>query len=120
MGRLCKDEERPLGRQSTKVTIKQLYIISNQSQQEKNLRRYLISYLRVVEVNSGIINGEVARKRASWFSGTNPCGEILLSAAGSFCNLCEIDLSKFNGRWKQLKTVATLLQEQTIGKLAPI
>ena len=57
----------------------------------------------------GIINGEVARKRASWFSGTNPCGEILLSAAGSFCNLCEIDLSKFNGRWKQLKTAAYLI-----------
>ena len=66
----------------------------------------------------GIINGEVARKRASWFSGTNPCGEILPS--GSLRNLCEIDLSKFNGRWKQLKTPLILLQEQTIGKLAPI
>ena len=57
----------------------------------------------------GFINGEVARKRASWFSGTNPCGEILLSAAGSFCNLCEIDLSKFNGRWTQLKAAAYLI-----------
>ena len=68
----------------------------------------------------GIINGEVARKRASWFSGTNPCGEIHRQSL-KLGNLCEIDLSKFNGRWKQLKTAAYLIcKEQTIGKLVQI
>ena len=43
----------------------------------------------------GFINAEAARKRAPWFQGCNPCAEILLSDA-SFCNLVEIDLSKFS------------------------
>jgi len=42
----------------------------------------------------GIINGEEARRRAPWFSGVNPCAEILLGNK-SFCNLSELDLSKF-------------------------
>ena len=42
----------------------------------------------------GIINGEEARRRAPWFSGVNPCAEILLGNK-SFCNLSEVDLSKF-------------------------
>jgi ribonucleoside-triphosphate reductase (formate) len=42
----------------------------------------------------GIINGEEARRRAPWFSGVNPCAEILLGNK-SFCNLSEIDLNKF-------------------------
>ena len=42
----------------------------------------------------GFINGEEARKRAPWFSGVNPCAEILLGNK-SFCNLSEVDLSKF-------------------------
>ena len=42
----------------------------------------------------GIINGAEARKRAPWFSGVNPCAEILLGNK-SFCNLSEVDLSKF-------------------------
>tara|TARA_R100001530_G_scaffold3320_3_gene4958 strand:+ start:7281 stop:9239 length:1959 start_codon:yes stop_codon:yes gene_type:complete len=42
----------------------------------------------------GIINGEEARKRAPWFAGVNPCAEILLGNK-SFCNLSEVDLSKF-------------------------
>ena len=29
-------------------------------------------------------NGQTARERARWFNLTNPCGEILLSGAGSF------------------------------------
>ena len=42
----------------------------------------------------GLYNGEAARKRAPWFTGTNPCGEILLPDGG-LCNLVELDLSKF-------------------------
>ena len=42
----------------------------------------------------GFINGEEARRRAPWFSGVNPCAEILLGNK-SFCNLSEVDLSKF-------------------------
>jgi len=42
----------------------------------------------------GFYNGENARRRAGWFSGTNPCGEILLGDGG-LCNLVDIDLAKF-------------------------
>lgn len=42
----------------------------------------------------GFINGEAALKRAEWFKGCNPCAEILLGHK-SFCNLVEVDLSKF-------------------------
>ena len=42
----------------------------------------------------GFINGAAAKKRAPWFKGCNPCAEILLGDS-SFCNLVEIDLSKF-------------------------
>jgi ribonucleoside-triphosphate reductase len=44
----------------------------------------------------GFFNGQTAKKRAPWFSGTNPCGEILLGNK-SFCNLVEIDVGKFKG-----------------------
>jgi len=43
----------------------------------------------------GFINGETAKKRAPWFSGVNPCGEILLPNKG-FCNLVETAVSKFS------------------------
>ena len=43
----------------------------------------------------GLYNGTAARRRAPWFAGTNPCGEILL-ADGGLCNLCEVDLCKFS------------------------
>jgi ribonucleoside-triphosphate reductase len=39
----------------------------------------------------GMINAVAAIKRAPWFSGVNPCAEILLCDKG-FCNLCEYDL----------------------------
>jgi adenosylcobalamin-dependent ribonucleoside-triphosphate reductase len=42
----------------------------------------------------GMINGEAALKRAPWFSGLNPCAEILLANKG-FCNLVTVVLSKF-------------------------
>lgn len=50
----------------------------------------------------GFINAAAARKRAPWFVGVNPCAEILLGDK-SFCNLVEIDLGKFNGRFEELK-----------------
>lgn len=43
-----------------------------------------------------VVNGEVAKTRAPWFAGSNPCCEILLSNK-SFCNLVEIDIAKFRG-----------------------
>ena len=42
----------------------------------------------------GFINGEAARRRAPWFSGVNPCAEILLGNR-SFCNLTELNLMAF-------------------------
>ncbi len=42
------------------------------------------------------INKEVARQRAPWFYGANPCVEILLGNK-SFCNLTEVDIAKFKG-----------------------
>jgi ribonucleoside-triphosphate reductase len=44
----------------------------------------------------GFINGEAATRRAPWFKGVNPCAEILLGNK-SFCNLTEVDVSKFKG-----------------------
>jgi len=44
----------------------------------------------------GFINAVAAMIRAPWFSGVNPCAEILL-ANKSFCNLVEICLSAFRG-----------------------
>ena len=40
----------------------------------------------------GFINAVEARRRAPWFSGVNPCAEILLPNKG-FCNLCEISFA---------------------------
>tara|TARA_Y100001960_G_scaffold240965_1_gene254564 strand:+ start:225 stop:2189 length:1965 start_codon:yes stop_codon:yes gene_type:complete len=42
----------------------------------------------------GFINGDIARKKAPWFSGVNPCAEILLGNK-SFCNLTEVNLAAF-------------------------
>lgn len=44
----------------------------------------------------GFINAKAAQRRAPWFSGVNPCVEILLGNR-SFCNLVETDCSKFKG-----------------------
>lgn len=44
----------------------------------------------------GFINNQVARMRAPWFYGCNPCVEILLGNK-SFCNLTEVDIAKFKG-----------------------
>jgi ribonucleoside-triphosphate reductase len=44
----------------------------------------------------GFINAMAAMMRAPWFSGVNPCAEILLSNK-AFCNLVEVCLSAFRG-----------------------
>jgi len=56
----------------------------------------------------GFINGQTAKRRAPWFSGINPCAEILLGNK-SFCNLVEIDVAKFIGNSSGLHKVATLV-----------
>lgn len=56
----------------------------------------------------GIANAAHALKRAPWFKGFNPCAEILLGSR-SFCNLVEVDLSKFNGRFDKLKEAMWLV-----------
>lgn len=55
----------------------------------------------------GFINGQAARRRAPWFKGCNPCVEILLVNKG-FCNLVEIDLSKFKGDSAGLRRAITI------------
>jgi len=44
----------------------------------------------------GFINGATALTKAPWFNLLNPCAEVLLPNKG-FCNLVEIDISKFIG-----------------------
>lgn len=65
----------------------------------------------------GLVNGEAALKRAPWFKGLNPCAEILLSNK-SFCNLVEVDVSKyyldFSGLHRALTLAARMNYRQTI------
>ena len=42
----------------------------------------------------GFINAEAATLRAPWFSGVNPCGEVILANKG-FCNLVTTNLPAF-------------------------
>jgi adenosylcobalamin-dependent ribonucleoside-triphosphate reductase len=56
----------------------------------------------------GFINGKLARDRAPWFAGVNPCAEILLGDK-SFCNLTEIDLAKFQGDAHALHRAAKVI-----------
>lgn len=64
----------------------------------------------------GFYNMETAKKRAPYAMGTNPCGEILLSAKG-FCNLVELDVGKFKGdqagQHNAAKTIARANYRQT-------
>ena len=65
----------------------------------------------------GLVNGEAAQKRAPWFKGLNPCAEILLSNK-SFCNLVEVDVSKYymdsSGLHRALTLAARMNYRQTI------
>lgn len=56
----------------------------------------------------GFINAVEAKRRAPWFSGSNPCAEILLPNKG-FCNLVEINLSRFNKNPGRLWYVARII-----------
>jgi len=56
----------------------------------------------------GFINGEAAVKRAPFYKGVNPCGEILLGNT-SFCNLVEVNLPAFNGQWDSLVKAVRLI-----------
>ena len=56
----------------------------------------------------GFINGETAMRRAPWFSGVNPCAEILLGNK-SFCNLVETNLMAFRGNPAGLRRAIQLL-----------
>lgn len=56
----------------------------------------------------GFINGETALKRAPWFSGVNPCGEILLGNK-SFCNLIEIAISRFGDNMAKLFNIVPII-----------
>lgn len=49
----------------------------------------------------GFVNGAAARRRAPWFSGMNPCGEILLSSSG-FCNLVTTSVPRFRDDFSAL------------------
>lgn len=56
----------------------------------------------------GFINGEAAARRAPWFSGVNPCAEILLSNK-SFCNLVETNLMAFRDNPSGLRRAIQVL-----------
>lgn len=56
----------------------------------------------------GFINAMEARRKAPWFSGVNPCAEILLPNKG-FCNLVEIDIAKFKTNPARLHKVTKLI-----------
>jgi ribonucleoside-triphosphate reductase len=56
----------------------------------------------------GFINAMEARRKAPWFSGVNPCAEILLPNKG-FCNLVEIDLAKFKDNPSRLHKVTKII-----------
>jgi adenosylcobalamin-dependent ribonucleoside-triphosphate reductase len=56
----------------------------------------------------GLINAANAKLRAPWFSGCNPCAEILLPNKG-FCNLVEINLSAFEDNLQELWQAAYIV-----------
>lgn len=68
----------------------------------------------------GFINGEMARTRAPWFAGVNPCAEILLGNR-SFCNLVEFDVSKYvgdhSGAERDISTLARANYRQAVVNL---
>ena len=75
---------------------------------EQELKRLFSIMMKNGGSEPGFINAQAALKRAPWFKGVNPCAEILLGSK-SFCNLTEIDLSKFNGDEEGLHEAARLI-----------
>jgi ribonucleoside-triphosphate reductase len=88
---------------------------------KKPTKEELIKLFDIIVRNGGsepgLVNGETALKRAPWFKGLNPCAEILLSNK-SFCNLVEVDVSKFyldsSGLHRALILAARMNYRQTI------
>ena len=68
----------------------------------------------------GLLNGTEARRRAPWFSGVNPCAEILLGNK-SFCNLSEVNVAAFKddcgGRDRAIYLTARANYRQTLVNL---
>jgi ribonucleoside-triphosphate reductase len=56
----------------------------------------------------GLINASAARERAPWFTGFNPCAEIMLPNKG-FCNLCDINLAGFSDDYHGLMRATYLV-----------
>jgi len=87
-------------------------------------RRAILSTLETMHATGGgdpgMVNGAEARRRAPWFSGVNPCGEILLSDKG-FCNLCTTDLTKFRddhtGLLEAVRLISRANYRQTVVNL---
>lgn len=65
---------------------------------DKPTNRQVRDSFELMVVNGGsepsFVNAVEAKRRAPWFSGLNPCGEILLANKG-FCNLVENDVAAF-------------------------
>jgi ribonucleoside-triphosphate reductase len=83
-------------------------ILFYQEPSRKHLNKVFEQMIRDGGSEPGFYNAMTAVDRAPYFKGTNPCGEILLGDK-SFCNLVEYDVSKFNGRWQELKAVVYYL-----------
>lgn len=67
----------------------------------------------------GFINAAEAKRRAPWFETANPCVEILLPDKG-FCNLVEVDISKFfhfEDLLRAMKVIARANYRQTLVNL---
>ena len=71
-------------------------LIFNTKPTKYQLKRIFQTMLDSGGSEPGFINGVEAMRRAPWFKGVNPCGEILLGDK-SFCNLVEVVLPRFNG-----------------------
>ena len=108
---------------------KDYYVLGNNHRQQSN--NSLVFYNRperkelerIFEImvdsggsEPGFVNGDAALKRAPWFKGLNPCAEILLSNK-SFCNLTEVDVSRFKGEsallHKTMEAIARANYRQT-------
>lgn len=83
-------------------------LLFNEKPSHEQLSAIFAQMVRDGGSEPGFYNGMTALSRAPYFKGTNPCGEILLGDK-SFCNLVEYDLSKFNGRYFELKAVVYYL-----------
>lgn len=60
-----------------------------------NLRSVLQLMVESGGSEPGLINSEAAKRRAPYYSGNNPCAEILLSDRG-FCNLVENNVAAYD------------------------